>query len=645
MAADLNAASDPLIGRKLDGRYEVLERLGSGGAGVVYRGRQIQLGRLVAIKVLHEEMAASQEWRRRFEREAQALSVLAHPNVVPVTDSGIDGGVPFLVMELLQGKTLADLIREGPLPLGRALNIIRQTLRGLAFAHSKGIVHRDLKPTNVFLQALPDHDDHVRLLDFGMVKFLEGPSSRTLTDVTRPGAVVGTPAYLAPDQVKGGPADARTDVYAAGVLLFELLAGRRPFVADSAEGYIGAHLTQPVPSLAKVRRRVPRAAMFQVVIARAMTKNPTGRYVDAAAMLGALEEVAAKLPFAALAGARAEARGKAPRRTRGAASTRGRYWRHAILLATLAVGVAGAEAYLQYGRTKPRATAALPPQPPPRPAIAPPPPAPSPAPAAPVVTATPTATPTPTPTPGEQATAPTPNPAVAAEQAPPAAPAAAAPPPATSPPGPSAPAASAPATSPSAAPPPPQPSPEPAPPSPPPAEAKAKAPVEAPAPVADRQQPAPRPQAEAKPSAGTRDPWLEPVPHPLRPFRDRISHGVRMSQRALIPVYDFARQNPDDPRPWLLLGHAYAQVDWFSDSVERYRKAFQLDSTCRGDPQMLADLLKAAAHPVAGHNAARAIHDIYGAEALPALEKDLERRDGNPAVTARLTRLRDSLAH
>ena len=183
MVADpFNAASDPLIGRKLDGRYEVLERLGEGGVGVVYRGRQVQLGRFVAIKVLHQDTAASPEWRRRFEREAKALSALAHPNVVPVTDSGIDGGVPFLVMELLEGKTLADLIKEGPLPLWRALDIARQTLRGLAFAHGKGIVHRDLKPANVFLQALPDQADHVRLLDFGMAKFLEGSSSRTMAE-------------------------------------------------------------------------------------------------------------------------------------------------------------------------------------------------------------------------------------------------------------------------------------------------------------------------------------------------------------------------------------------------------------------------------------------------------------------------------
>jgi len=117
-----------------------------------------------------------------------------------------------------------------------------------------------------------------------------------------------------------------------------------------------------------------------------------------------------------------------------------------------------------------------------------------------------------------------------------------------------------------------------------------------------------------------------------------------MSQRALVPAYEFARKNPDDPRPWLLLGAAYAQADWLRDSVERYLRAYRIDSTCRADPQMLADLLKAAAHPVAGRVAARAIRDIYGVEAIPALEQALERRRGDRAATARLTRLRESLS-
>jgi hypothetical protein len=138
---------------------------------------------------------------------------------------------------------------------------------------------------------------------------------------------------------------------------------------------------------------------------------------------------------------------------------------------------------------------------------------------------------------------------------------------------------------------------------------------------------------------------VEPVPRVLRPIRDRVNRGVHVSQKALFPAYEFAHENPDDPRPWLLLGHAYAQLDWYSDSVDRYRRAYRADSTARGDPQMLPDLLKAAAHPVAGHTGARAVRDIYGADALPALDKELERRAADHEAVARLTRLRESLSH
>jgi serine/threonine-protein kinase len=555
---------DPLIGRKLDGRYEVLARLGEGGAGVVYRGRQAPLGRFVAIKVLHEDAAEIKEWRRRFEREARALSALAHPNIVSVTDSGVDGGMPYLVMELLEGKTLGDLIKDGPLPLGRALDIARQTLRGLAFAHSKGIVHRDLKPANVFLQALPDQADHVRLLDFGMVKFLEGSSSRSTAELTHIGARIGTPAYMSPEQVKGTPADARTDVYAAGLLLFELLAGRRPFLADSREGYMGAHLSQPVPSLAQVRPELARASLFQAVVARAMAKKPSDRFKDADAMLATLEDVVARLPPGALNGGSAEARRKSAPHPTTASPSGSLFWRGALSVFVVAAGIAAAKAYLQRDGAKAVKATALPAQPPPKPALLPPTPAP-------------------------------PPPAPVAKTEPP----------------------------------------------PPPVEMQA--PVANPAPPEQPKQPE-QPATEAKAAQGPRDPWQEPVPRPLRSVRDRVNRGVHMNQRALTPVYEFAHQNPGDPRPWLLLGRAYAQLDWLSDAVERYVRAYHVDSASRGDPQMLADLVKAAAHPVAGRNAARAVRDIYGAEAIPAVEQALERRASDREAAARLARLRESLS-
>jgi serine/threonine-protein kinase len=607
VGADLfKSAPDPFIGRKLDGRYEVLGRLGEGGAGIVYRARQAHLGRFVAIKVLHQDAAAIPEWRRRFEREARALSALAHPNVVPVTDSGIDGGVPFLVMELLQGKTLADLIKEapGPLPLWRALDIMRQTLRGLAFAHGKGIVHRDMKPANVFLQELPDQADHVRLLDFGMVKFLEGGTSGSRTvpeNLTRIGVMIGTPAYMSPEQVKGASADARTDVYAAGVLLFELLAGRRPFVADSFEGYMGAHLTQPVPLLAKMRSKLPRAALFQAVIERAMAKKEADRFKDADAMLTALEDVVARLPASALNGAPAEARRRSAPHKVLAARPRSSFWRRAIYLPIAAVvGIAGVTIFLLHDGAKPVETAAPPAEPAkklaklaPKKQAQPAPPPPAPKPAPPVEPPTTTAL--------------------------------AAPPPA--------------------------PKPEPVPPTPAPPEARSpvedEGPSEQPEPAKQAKPPKLREQArdDGQPRPRARNPWKEPVPRAIKPLRDRIDRGAHLSQKALHPLYDFAHQNPGDPRPWLLLGRAYAQVDWFSDAVDRYVKADHVDSSCRGDPQMLADLIKAAAHPTAGRAAARAVHDIYGAEAIPALEKAMKARAGEKEASARLTRLRESLPH
>ncbi len=573
MGVDLSKTDpDPLIGRILDARYEVLGRLGEGGVGVVYRGRQTHLGRFVAIKVLHQDAAGIPEWRRRFEREAKALSALAHPNVVPVTDFGIDGGVPFLVMELLQGKTLGELIKEvpGPLPLARTLDIVRQTLRGLAFAHGKGIVHRDLKPANVFLQELPDQADHVRLLDFGMAKFLEGSSSRTVPEnLTRAGVVFGTPAYMSPEQVKAGAVDARSDVYAAGILLFELLAGRRPFVADTYEGYMGAHLTQPVPSLAKVRPRVPAARLFQRFIERAMAKKPAERFEDAGAMLAGLEAVVARRQVAAAIARSAVTRGKpTPAGARGASPSGAHFGRRAITVVTLAAGIAAAAVVLRRERATPIETAARPAEPPPKRALSS------------------------EPAPAKLAAPATPKPA----------------------------------------------------PSKPPTEAHAQAPADNEAPSAEPGPP--KTERPARPRA--RNPWRAPLPRALKSIRDRLNRGAHLSQRALAPVYEFANENRGDPRPWLLLGHAYAGLDWYSDSVDRYVRAAGVDSTCRGDPQMLTDLLAAAAHPTASRSAARAIRDIYGAEAIPALDKAkakaMTSSGGDPEAAARLARLRESLS-
>jgi hypothetical protein len=182
----------------------------------------------------------------------------------------------------------------------------------------------------------------------------------------------------------------------------------------------------------------------------------------------------------------------------------------------------------------------------------------------------------------------------------------------------------------------------PAPPSPPPASAPAPAPA-LPLAAAEEKQETAENAGEPASGSSARDPWQEDVPRALRPIRDRLDRGAHMSQRALTVAYTFAHENPGDPRPWLLLGHAYAQLDWYSDSVERYRKAHQVDPASRGDPQMLADLLKAATHPVAGHVAARAISEIYGLEAISELEKAIENRAGDREASVRLNRLRETL--
>jgi serine/threonine-protein kinase len=532
---------DPFIGRTLNGRYEVLARLGVGGVGVVYQARQVQRDSLVAIKVLQQGAAASKEWRRRFERQASVLSALVHPNVVPITDFGIDDDAPYLVTELLQGKTLADLIDEGPVSPARALDIVRQMLRGLAFAHRQGIAHLGLKPTNIFLQSLPDHADRVRLLDFGMAELVEGASS----------VVLGTPSYLAPEQVHGRRVDTRADIYAAGAILFQLLAGRLPYEADTPEGVMEAHVHEPVPSLAEVRPELSIARVVQPVIERAMAKRPVDRYPKALWMLSALEAIDGGSSAAATSAEPAPTLKDLPpvSSARPARAPRARPWRTVIALVVLAAAITTGVMFLR---------------PHPGPVVE----------SAKRVVA-------PAPAPDPQAT-PTP----------------AAPPPAAPPP--------------------------------PPTAAAAQTPT--------------KPANAVAPQRRARDPWQEPVPEALGPIRDKLQRGAPLNEGALGPAYDFARENPGDPRPWLLIAHAYAQLGWVSNSVERYQRAYRADPTCRGDPQMLEDLLKAVTHRTAGRAAERAIRDIYGAEALPALEKAIARGAGEGDGNDRLDHLRDSLA-
>jgi serine/threonine protein kinase len=214
------------------GPYEVLAPLGAGGMGEVYRARDPRLGREVALKVLPTAVSADVDRLRRFEQEARAAAGLNHPNIVAVFDIGAEANTTFIVSELLEGKTLRDLLQRGPLPLKKATDCAVQIALGLAAAHEKGIVHRDLKPENVFVTS----DGRVKILDFGLAKHNEPPSPddgvsypATMAGLTSPGMVVGTMGYMAPEQVRGLPVDSRTDLFALGCVMYEMLSGTRAF--------------------------------------------------------------------------------------------------------------------------------------------------------------------------------------------------------------------------------------------------------------------------------------------------------------------------------------------------------------------------------------------------------------------------------
>ena len=300
-------ATDPMLGRTLDG-YVLSERIGAGATGVVYRASREGDPRLYAVKVLNEALGHIKSLRRRFEREARALSRLTHEHIVDIADFGVTEDAVFISMEFLRGDTLEDRLQRAPLDPDVALRLMRQILEGLAFAHEQQIVHRDLKPANVFLveRNEPDRPGNsgdtipwAKILDFGLAKFLSIDELSQEGTLTRKGRVVGTPAYMAPEQITGVSLDVRADVYAAGVLLFELLADRRPFDYDRRSQLLRAHLFEPIPKLSDVRPGLDVDPKLEAVIRRALAKDPQERFQDARAFLDALMpfgEGAVKVP-------------------------------------------------------------------------------------------------------------------------------------------------------------------------------------------------------------------------------------------------------------------------------------------------------------------------------------------------------------
>ena len=287
--------AEKLIGATLDGRYRIEALVGAGGLGLVFRALHVALDRPVAVKVLHAEVDAVPEMRARFEREARVLASLAHPHIVHVTDYGVDGGMPYIVMELLEGITLADLLARGPLRPERATEIAKQILKALAYAHSRNVLHRDLKSANVFLQVLPGEDYHVKLLDFGLAKFLGGEGRSGDPTITAPGIVVGSPSYVAPEVLVGDAADRRSDLYSVGVLLFEMLSGRRPYLGDTPIDILRAHMHAPIPRVS-MPHETARGRVLEGVVHRALAKMPPERYADAPAMLAALDQPVRRKP-------------------------------------------------------------------------------------------------------------------------------------------------------------------------------------------------------------------------------------------------------------------------------------------------------------------------------------------------------------
>jgi eukaryotic-like serine/threonine-protein kinase len=264
--------SDPLVGQVLDGRYHVGPRLARGGMATVYEAHDNRLDRTIALKVMHPTLADDEEFVSRFIREAHSAARLSHPNVVAVYDQGADQGHVFLAMELVRGRTLRDLIRNrGHLSPRQTLEVIEPVLAALGAAHQAGLIHRDVKPENVLLS----DDGRVKVADFGLARAVTGANSHTTTS----GVLMGTVAYLSPEQVTRGVADPRSDVYAAGILLFEMLTGVKPYDGETAIQVAYRHVHDDVPAPSSLVPGLP--AELDHLVARATSRDPDQRPADA----------------------------------------------------------------------------------------------------------------------------------------------------------------------------------------------------------------------------------------------------------------------------------------------------------------------------------------------------------------------------
>ena len=283
---------DPLIGRVINDRFKINALIARGGMGKVYRAEQAPLGRVCAIKVLNPNYAGDQdpEFHKRFFLEASIASKLTHPNTVTIFDYGrTEDDVYYMAMEYLEGHTLHRAIREaGHFPEERAAHVARQICRALREAHSLGVIHRDLKPANLFLVEHGDETDFVKILDFGLVKNV---SDTKTEDLTQTGLFMGSPKYMAPEQIRGDRVDARTDIYALGIILYEMIAGKVPFDRPNSVNILMAHVNEEAPPIRQMNPNTTVSVAFEETIARCMAKNPDNRFKSMDEVLAALKRI------------------------------------------------------------------------------------------------------------------------------------------------------------------------------------------------------------------------------------------------------------------------------------------------------------------------------------------------------------------
>ncbi|HXV99922.1 MAG TPA: serine/threonine-protein kinase, partial [Anaerolineae bacterium] len=263
-----------LIGQTL-GQYQIVEQIGAGGMATVYKAYQPGLDRHVAIKVLPAQHALTPGFKERFSLEAKAVAQLSHPNILPIYDVGLEGDLSYFVLKYVPGPTLRHLLGQ-PMDLATVSQFIDQIAAALDQAHERGIVHRDVKPTNILME-----DNWLLLADFGLAKIIEGSQ-----EITGSGTIVGTPAYLSPEQAEGKPTDHRADIYSLGVVLFEMVVGQVPYDADTPMGILFKHIYEPLPRPRRLRPGLP--AGVENVILKAMAKNPDQRFKRAGELAEAL---------------------------------------------------------------------------------------------------------------------------------------------------------------------------------------------------------------------------------------------------------------------------------------------------------------------------------------------------------------------